>query len=175
MRKLNEMAVVMGVMSACVCVTLAETPTGTMPNLFSDSFGAGSTRSDPLSTRWTADSATMDRTVLLAQAGAVGSGASSVAPASASAGVSATQEASTWSDMTSIFRPSRWRHPISEGGPLSWLNYNAWVAAPGRTAKVLAGDAIIIGAAYFAISGITTCGSGGGGIGGAGAGAEMPF
>ena len=55
---------------------------------------------------------------------------------------------STWSDMTAIFRPSRWRNPFRQGGSLSWLNYKAWGAAPGRTAKVLLGEAIVAGAGY---------------------------
>ncbi len=55
---------------------------------------------------------------------------------------------STWSDMTALFRPSRWRHPIRAGGTLSWLNPKAWRDEPGRTGKVLLGEAIILGAGY---------------------------
>jgi hypothetical protein len=129
MRKLNEMAVILGVMSICVCVTQAQQP-------------------------------------VIPAAGAAGGGAVAV------------KEASTWSDMTAIFRPSRWRHPIKEGGTLSWLNYNAWAAAPARTAKVLAGEVIVLGSTYFILEAFGIFGgSGGGGGGGAAAagGGEMPF
>jgi hypothetical protein len=124
MSKLNRMAVVLGVMGACTCVTLAAEP---------------------------------------------------VTP------VVAVKEASTWSDMTAMFRPSRWRHPIAEGGTLSWLNYKAWAAAPGRTVKVLAGELITLGGTYYVLEAFgvigSTGGSGGGGIigGGGGGGGEMPF
>ena len=119
MNKLSKMAVVLGVMGTCVCVTLAEDP---------------------------------------------------VTP------VVAVKEASTWSDMTAIFRPSRWRHPIAEGGTLSWLNYNAWAAAPARTVKVLAGEVIVLGSTYFLLEAFGVIGGGGGGGGGGViGGGEMPF
>jgi hypothetical protein len=119
--KLNKMAVVLGVMSMCVCVTLAADPVG--------------------------------------------------------GGAVAAKEFSTWSDMTAIFRPSRWAHPIAEGGTLSWLNYNAWAAAPGRTVKVLAGEAIVLGSTYFILEAFGVIGGGGGGASaiGGGGGGEMPF
>jgi hypothetical protein len=127
MSKLSKMAVVLGIMSACACVTWAQEQ----------------------------ESAT-----------------SVVAP----------QEAGTWSDMTAMFRPSRWRHPLSEGGTLSWLNYKVWAAAPWRTTKVLAGELITLGGTYYILEAfgvIGATGSGGGGAVGAGAGAggggEMPF
>lgn len=119
MRKLNKMAVVLGVMGVCVSATLAEEP---------------------------------------------------VTP------VVVTKQASTWSDMTAIFRPSRWAHPIAAGGTLSWLNYNAWSGEPGRTTKVLAGEVIVIGSTYFLLQAFGVIGGGGGGgaaIGGGGG--EMPF
>lgn len=93
-------------------------------------------------------------------------------------GAVAAKEFSTWSDMTAIFRPSRWRHPIAEGGTLSWLNYNAWSAVPGRTVKVLAGEVIVLGSTYFLLEAFGVIGgSSGGGGGGAigGGGGEMPF
>ncbi len=62
--------------------------------------------------------------------------------------VGVSQDFSTWSDMTAIFRPSRWKNPLRQGGSVSWLNYKAWGSAPGRTAKVLLGEAIVAGAAY---------------------------
>ncbi len=61
------------------------------------------------------------------------------------------QSFSTWSDLTAVFRPSRWRHGLQAGGALSWLNANAWREAPGRTAKVLAGELILAGAVYAAV------------------------
>jgi hypothetical protein len=118
MRKLNKMAVVLGVMGMCVCVTLAEEP---------------------------------------------------VSP------VVATKQASTWSDMTALFRPSRWAHPIAAGGTLSWLNYNAWADEPGRTTKVLAGEVIVLGSTYFLLEAFGVIGGGGGGGGATIGGGEMPF
>jgi hypothetical protein len=130
--KLNKMAVVLGVMGMCVCVTLAQEP--------------------------------------------VSSASEAIVPAGAAGGGAGVAKASTWSDMTAIFRPARWAHPIAVGGTLSWLNYHAWADAPGRTTKVLAGEVIIIGTAYWLI-GAATGGGGGGGGGGAisGGGGEMPF
>jgi len=123
MSKLSKMAVVLGIMSACACVTQAQ---------------------------------------------------------EVAAPVVAAKEASTWSDMTAMFRPSRWRHPIAEGGTLSWLNYKAWAAAPTRTAKILAGEVITLAGTYyileaFGVIGASGGGSGGGIIGGGGGGGEMPF
>lgn len=133
MNKLNKMAVVLGVMGACVCVTLAQEPVSSAPG--------------------------------------------AVVPAGASGGGPVVvKTASTWSDMTAMFRPSRWAHPIAAGGTLSWLNYHAWAEEPGRTTKVLAGEVIILGTAYWIIGAAT--GGGGGGGGGAAAvngGGEMPF
>jgi hypothetical protein len=88
--------------------------------------------------------------------------------------------------MTAMFRPSRWRHPIAKGGTLSWLNYKAWSAAPGRTAKVLAGEVITLGSTYYILEAFGVIGStggsssgggiiGGGGGGGGVGGGEMPF
>jgi hypothetical protein len=96
--------------------------------------------------------------------------------------VVAAKEASTWSDMTAMFRPSRWRHPIAEGGTLSWLNYKAWAAAPGRTVKILAGELITLGGTYYILEAFGVIGSYGsssggiiGGGGGGGGGGELPF
>jgi hypothetical protein len=92
-------------------------------------------------------------------------------------GTVVAEEASIWSDMTAMFRPSRWRHPIKEGGTLSWLNYHAWAAAPGHTAKILSGEVIVIGGTYWILC--ATGAIGGGSSGGAaivgGGGGEMPF
>lgn len=62
--------------------------------------------------------------------------------------VAVKQEFSTWSDLTAMFRPSRWMSPFAAGGTLSWLNYKAWRDEPGRTGKVLLGEAIVVGAGY---------------------------
>ena len=66
---------------------------------------------------------------------------------------------STWSDLTALFRPSRWKNPVTVGGALSWLNGSAWREAPGRTAKVLGGEAIVAGAVT---AGIVAASDGGG-------------
>jgi hypothetical protein len=76
--------------------------------------------------------------------------------------VGVQHEFSTWSDMTAIFRPSRWSSPFKDGGSLSWLTIGAWADAPGRTAKVLLGEAIVVGA------GVAIAESGGGGGGSSG-------
>jgi hypothetical protein len=56
---------------------------------------------------------------------------------------------------------------------LSWLNYHAWADEPGRTTKVLAGEAIVIGTAWWLIA--EAGGGGGGGAVISGGGGEMPF
>ena len=61
-------------------------------------------------------------------------------------------EFSTWSDITALFRPSRWANPMAAGGSLSWLNPGAWSAAPGRTAKVLVGELVVAGAVVAVVS-----------------------
>jgi hypothetical protein len=66
----------------------------------------------------------------------------------AGAGIVVTHNFSTWSDMTALFRPSRWRNPLRAGGSLSWLNYKSWRDEPGRTGKVLLGEVIVVGAGY---------------------------
>lgn len=125
MRKLNRAAVVLGVMSLCVCATQAQEP---------------------------------------------------VIPAAGVAdGAVVVKEASTWSDMTAMFRPSRWAHPIAAGGTLSWLNYNAWANEPGHTAKVLGGEVIVIGGTYWLLCATGVIGGGGGGAAAIGGGGEMPF
>ena len=91
-------------------------------------------------------------------------------PAATAGDGAVAAKASTWSDMTAILRPSRWAHPIVAGGTLSWLNYNAWSDEPGRTTKVLAGEAIVIGTAWWLIAEVA--GGGGGAIIGGG---EMPY
>lgn len=77
-----------------------------------------------------------------------------------SVGAGVHTEFSTWSDLTAFFRPSRWKNPFAVGGALSWLNFGAWGAAPGRTAKVLAGEAVVAGTVTAVI--IATGDSGGG-------------
>lgn len=75
--------------------------------------------------------------------------------------VGVKQEFSTWSDLTAMFRPSRWKNPFREGGSLSWLNYKAWGNAPARTGKVFLGEAIVAGA----VVAVASAGGGGGGGG----------
>jgi hypothetical protein len=88
-------------------------------------------------------------TILLAQAeGAVGGPAIVVAATEGGVNVGIKQEFSTWSDLTAVIRPSRWMNPLREGGSLSWLNYKAWAAAPGRTGKVALGEVAVFGLWY---------------------------
>jgi hypothetical protein len=72
--------------------------------------------------------------------------------------VAVSHEFSTWSDLTSVFRPSRWKNPVRPGGPLSFLNLECWISEPGRTAKTFVGTAVVVGGIAAVASG-----SGGGG------------
>lgn len=58
----------------------------------------------------------------------------------------------TWSDITSIFRPSRWRDPFRVGGPFSFLNLECWFLSPLRTLKTFIGTAVVIGGIGLLIS-----------------------
>jgi len=87
------------------------------------------------------DLAYQGRTVSGPRVSAAGSGGA--------VGLGVHNEFSTWSDLTAMFRPSRWRHPLQVGGSLSWLNFRAWSQEPARTGTVLLGEAIVIGTAYL--------------------------
>ncbi len=90
--------------------------------------------------------------VCTTQAETVGSAPEVFVQATPSGGsVGVQQNFSSWSDLTAMFRPSRWKNPIAEGGSLSWLNYNAWASVPGRTGKVLLGEAAVAGVLFFII------------------------
>jgi uncharacterized membrane protein YgcG len=54
-------------------------------------------------------------------------------------------------DITAVFRPSRWREPFAVGGPLSWLNYRAWMDDPHRTGLILASEVIMAAVVYAVI------------------------
>ena len=69
---------------------------------------------------------------------------------------------SKWSDATALLRPSRWKAALDTGGVVSWLNPHAWGEAPGRTAMVLLGEAVVVGSVAAGVGG----GGGGGGGGG---------
>jgi hypothetical protein len=86
----------------------------------------------------------------------------SVSADNSGAQVAVRQEFSTWSDLTAVFRPSRWSNPLAVGGSLSWLNYKAWANEPGRTGKVLLGEAIVAGAAYAVYESTRSSGGSGG-------------
>jgi hypothetical protein len=81
----------------------------------------------------------------------------------AGASVAVTHNFSTWSDMTALFRPSRWRNPLRPGGSLSWMNYKSWRDEPGRTGKVLLGEVIVVGAGYAIYEATKSSGSSGNG------------
>ncbi|OGV62678.1 MAG: hypothetical protein A2283_04430 [Lentisphaerae bacterium RIFOXYA12_FULL_48_11] len=140
------------VMNACVCVTLAGEPTVVKSDVLADSHPLSSLRSELLLGSRNVDDTKLDKNILLAQAGVVsGTAGIFVLANSAGASVGVSQEFSSWSDLTAVFRPSRWKNPFSEGGSLSWLNYKAWGNVPGRTAKVLLGEVIVVGATYAII------------------------
>ncbi len=52
------------------------------------------------------------------------------------------------SDISALFRPSRWRRPLRPGGIISWVNPRAWHREPYRTATVLMGEVLFIGISY---------------------------
>jgi hypothetical protein len=89
-----------------------------------------------------------------------------VAATAGGAMVGVTHNFSTWSDMTALFRPSRWRNPLRPGGSLSWMNYKSWRDEPGRTGKVLLGEVIVVGAGYAIYEETKSSGSSGNGNGG---------
>jgi hypothetical protein len=86
-----------------------------------------------------------------------------VAATAGGAMVGVTHNFSTWSDMTALFRPSRWRNPLRPGGSLSWMNYKSWRDEPGRTGKVLLGEVIVVGAGYAIYEATKSSGSSGNG------------
>lgn len=70
-------------------------------------------------------------------------------------------------DFVALVSPTRWKSPIATGGSLSWLNPGAWREDPGRTGRVILGEAVVVGGVAIAASG----GGGGGGstdLGGSG-------
>jgi len=136
------------VLGASICVTMAGEPAGAKADALMDSFHIDSPRGGLSSPVWHgADAMEFEKGMLLAQAGTAGSGAGGVFVGANNGGavVGVSKEFSTWSDLTAMFRPSRWGSPFREGGSLSWLNYKAWANVPGRTGKVLLGEAIVIG------------------------------
>lgn len=52
-------------------------------------------------------------------------------------------EFSSFGDFVAIVSPKRWENPISTGGALSWVNPVAWSDDPGRTGRILAGEATV--------------------------------
>ncbi len=86
----------------------------------------------------------------------VGSGRSTETERYAEVGL----EFTSLGDFVAIASPSRWKSPVSTGGSLSWLNPVAWRDDPGRTGRILAGEAVLVGGVAAAAS------AGGGGSGG---------
>jgi len=56
-------------------------------------------------------------------------------------------EFSSVGDLMAIVSPSRWKSPIKTGGSLSWVNPAAWSEDPGRTSRILIGQAAVVGGA----------------------------
>ena len=86
----------------------------------------------------------------------VGSGGATETGQYAEVGV----EFTSMGDFAALVSPKRWKSPIATGGSLSWLNPGAWSDDPGRTGRILLGEAVVVGgvAAAASVSG----GSGGG-------------
>ena len=55
-------------------------------------------------------------------------------------------EFSSVGDFVAIVSPKRWKSPIATGGSLSWINPVAWGDDPGRTGRILLGEAVLVGA-----------------------------
>jgi len=66
-------------------------------------------------------------------------------------------EFSSVGDFVAFVSPKRWKSPIATGGSLSWVNPVAWSDDPGRTGRILLGQAVVVGGAVAVAS------SGGGG------------
>ena len=151
MNKPRSVAVVSGacmlVIGACAYMALAGEPAEVKKDVSADSLSPSSARNELLSAVWNVDDAKLDKNIFVAQAAGAGS-APAIAVQASNEGVkvAVSQDFSTWSDLTAIFRPSRWKNPLREGGSLSWLNYAAWGNAPQRTGEILLGEAIVAGA-----------------------------
>ncbi len=65
-------------------------------------------------------------------------------------------EFSSMGDFVALVSPTRWKSPIATGGSLSWMNPRAWGDDPGRTGRILLGQAVVAG-------GVAAAASGGGG------------
>lgn len=68
-------------------------------------------------------------------------------------------EFSSVGDFMAILSPKRWKSPIATGGTLSWVNPMAWGDDPGRTGRILLGEAVLVGA----VAAGAASGGGGGG------------
>jgi hypothetical protein len=67
-------------------------------------------------------------------------------------------EFSSVGDFVAFISPKRWKSPIATGGSLSWVNPVAWSDDPGRTGRILLGEAVVVGGAVA----IAAAGGGGG-------------
>jgi hypothetical protein len=70
-------------------------------------------------------------------------------------------------DFFALVSPGRWQSPIKTGGSLSWLNPEAWSEDPGRTGRILIGEAVAVG-------GVVAAAAAGGGSGDGSASAGSP-
>lgn len=69
-------------------------------------------------------------------------------------------EFSSVGDFVALISPTRWKSPMKTGGSLSWANPGAWADDPGRTSRVLIGEAVVVGGVVVAAA---AAGGGGGG------------
>ena len=68
-------------------------------------------------------------------------------------------EFSSMGDFVALVSPSRWKNPVETGGSLSWMNPVAWTDDPGRTGRILLGEAVVVGG----VAAAAAAGGGGGG------------
>ncbi|VGO14794.1 hypothetical protein PDESU_03363 [Pontiella desulfatans] len=54
-------------------------------------------------------------------------------------------EFSSMGDFVALVSPKRWQSPVATGGSLSWVNPVAWSEDPGRTGRILLGEAVVVG------------------------------
>ena len=69
-------------------------------------------------------------------------------------------EFSSMGDFVALVSPARWKSPLKAGGSLSWINPAAWRADPGRTGRILLGEAVMVGGVAAAAGGGSADGGG---------------
>ncbi len=90
-----------------------------------------------------------------ASPGAAGSGGSGAAVVQTS-----VEHGGFGSDVTALFRFSRWRRPLAPGGIICWVNPKVWGSEPYRALTVLAGEALLVAGVYAVVEAFEDDGNG---------------